>query len=430
MQSVLQKIGNMVKLLIIADDFTGALDTGIQFKKYGICTQVFTKTRIEDNEINPDTEVLVIDSESRPLTKEEAYLEVLNITKWAISKGIEIIFKKTDSALRGNIGAELKAVADAAGEENLFFMPGYPEIHRITKNGMHYIDGELLENSVFGKDPFEPVKRSYIPDIINEQSCITVRCVQSGEKIPESRKEDSSIIVCDTVTTEDIDKRLEELQEKKCLKFIAGCAGLAARLVWKLPFEKKDGQMFRQTKALYVACGSLNKITEKQVEYAEKTGGFERIHLTMEQKLMPEYYQSRQGKEFTEWLVKLCETRKKLIVDTFDQDDKKEMFLEKHKIPKASVRFRISDSHGCIVDEILKSNIDVTILMTGGDTLMGYMKKIGCTQIEPLCEIEQGIVASNITCHDHTVQVISKSGGFGTEDVMCIIAEKVIRKES
>ena len=37
-------------------------------------------------------------------------------------------------------------------------------------------------------------------------------------------------------------------------------------------FEKKDGQMFRQTKALYVACGSLNKITEKQVEYAEKTG--------------------------------------------------------------------------------------------------------------------------------------------------------------
>lgn len=38
--------------------------------------------------------------------------------------------------------------------------------------------------------------------------------VFSQEKIPESRKEDSSIIVCDTVTTEDIDKRLEELQEK------------------------------------------------------------------------------------------------------------------------------------------------------------------------------------------------------------------------
>ena len=33
----------MVKLLIIADDFTGALDTGIQFVNKGIATQVFTK---------------------------------------------------------------------------------------------------------------------------------------------------------------------------------------------------------------------------------------------------------------------------------------------------------------------------------------------------------------------------------------------------
>ena len=51
---------------------------------------------------------------------------------------------------------------------------------------------------------------------------------------------------------------------------------------------------------------------------------------------MPEYYQSRQGKEFTEWLVKLCETRRKLIVDTFDQDDKKRnVFRETIRIPKA-----------------------------------------------------------------------------------------------
>ena len=53
---------------------------------------------------------LCIDSESRP-TKEEAYLEVLNITK-------------TDSALRGNIGAELKAVADAAGRKSVFLACG------------------------------------------------------------------------------------------------------------------------------------------------------------------------------------------------------------------------------------------------------------------------------------------------------------------
>ncbi len=418
----------MVKLLIIADDFTGALDTGIQFKKRGISTQIFTKTRIEDNEIETDTEVLVIDSESRPLSKEEAYLEVQSIARWAISKGIGIIFKKTDSALRGNIGAELKAVADVAEEGNVFFIPGYPEIHRITKNGMHYIDGELLENSVFGNDPFEPVKKSYIPDIINEQSTIDVVSIQSNESVPELKEKESRIIVCDTVTTEDIDRRLDELLEKKYLKLVAGCAGLADRLVEKIKLKRNKEQKFKQTQGMYVACGSLNKITEKQVEYAQKNGGFERIHLTMEQKLIPEYYKTAAGKHFMESVVALCREKKKVIVDTFDQDDTKEEFLKLHQIPKESVRFRISDSHGCIVDEIVSQKTDVTILMTGGDTLMGYMKKIGCTQIEPLCEIEQGVVVSSIVSGGRSVQVISKSGGFGTEDILCRIAEKVIKK--
>ncbi len=418
----------MIKLLIIADDFTGALDTGIQFKKRGIGTQVFTKTSLEKNEIKADTEVLVIDSESRPLKKEEAYWKVRNITSWAISMGVEIIFKKTDSALRGNIGAELKAVTDAAKNGRIFFLPGYPDIHRITKNGMHYIDGELLENTVFGKDPFEPVKLSYIPDIIKEQSDILVQSIQSEEALPKREKNQSEIIVCDTICTDDIDKRLDELMKKNCLKLVAGCSGLADCLAKKLNFHRKGERKFRKTDGIYVACGSLNKITKKQVEYAQTNGKFERVHLTMEQKLMPEYYDTQQGKEFLKEIVELCRMKKRVIVDTFDMDDTKEQFLEEHPISIDSVRFRISDSHGCIVNELVKQEMDMTILMTGGDTLMGYMKKSGCTQIEPLCEIEQGVVVSKIECRGRSVQVISKSGGFGTEDILCRIAEKVIKR--
>lgn len=49
----------MVKLLIIADDFTGALDTGIQFVNKGIATQVFTKMPEAIWDIDESTEVLV-----------------------------------------------------------------------------------------------------------------------------------------------------------------------------------------------------------------------------------------------------------------------------------------------------------------------------------------------------------------------------------
>ena len=35
----------MLLLLIIADDFTGALDTGVQFAAYGAATRVMVKDR-------------------------------------------------------------------------------------------------------------------------------------------------------------------------------------------------------------------------------------------------------------------------------------------------------------------------------------------------------------------------------------------------
>ena len=63
----------MIKLLMIADDFTGALDTGIQFAKNGVNTQVFTTCDLDSVVVKPETEVVVVDSETRPLKPYEAY---------------------------------------------------------------------------------------------------------------------------------------------------------------------------------------------------------------------------------------------------------------------------------------------------------------------------------------------------------------------
>ena len=114
----------MVKLLIIADDFTGALDTGIQFVNKGIATQVFTKMPEAIGDIDEMTEVLVIDSETRPMPAAKAYDAVKNITEWAKAIKIPVIFKKTDSALRGNIGSELQAVLDGSGHDKFISCRG------------------------------------------------------------------------------------------------------------------------------------------------------------------------------------------------------------------------------------------------------------------------------------------------------------------
>ena len=145
----------MLRLLMIADDFTGALDTGVQLAAHGIPTQVV----VGQADLSAcSSTVLVVDTETRHLSAAKAAEAVARLTRSAVENGVGCIYKKTDSALRGNIGAELAALLKASGARNLPFLPAFPQIGRTTKKGVHYIDGVPVNESPFGIDPFEPVR--------------------------------------------------------------------------------------------------------------------------------------------------------------------------------------------------------------------------------------------------------------------------------
>ena len=101
-----------MKLLIIADDLTGALDTGVQLVKAGVIPHVIIDLTKPLPRIT-DTQAFVLNAETRHLPKDDAYQIVFNIVKRALNAGFDHIYKKTDSALRGNIGSELAALLDA-----------------------------------------------------------------------------------------------------------------------------------------------------------------------------------------------------------------------------------------------------------------------------------------------------------------------------
>ena len=69
----------MVKLLIIADDFTGALDTGVQFAARGAATVVVTDLNYDFRSIEKTIEVLVMVAETRHVQPQEAYEIVYSI---------------------------------------------------------------------------------------------------------------------------------------------------------------------------------------------------------------------------------------------------------------------------------------------------------------------------------------------------------------
>ena len=414
-----------MKLLMIADDFTGALDAGVQFAKKGFSTKVLVYSKDISFQAE-DADVLVVDAETRHKKPLEAYLTVFQIVKPAAESGVKYLFKKTDSALRGNIGAELTAMLNATGKTLLNFVPAFPQMNRITVNGTHYIDGVPVDKSVFGSDPFEPVTTSNVEKLIHQQCETNVQTIPVGQA-PDACRE-KTIAVYDCASDTDLSQIADSLKKADSLDLIAGCAGFAEILPDVLGWPKVETTQPGLPEKFLVVCGSVNPITVKQLCYAEKHG-FLRIQLTPEQKLNKDYFSGADGKKWLDWFWDICSKNSKVIIDTNDPegDNETERFAIANGIPKSEIPVRIPAALGCIIGNMVKRGLNSSMLMTGGDTLLGCIRNLGNAQLTPVGEFELGIVLSELISDNNKTHVFTKSGGFGEETLLTDMADKICR---
>ena len=420
----------MVKLLILADDFTGALDTGVQFSGKGIRTQVV----VSSHWVEPDSDcdVIVIDVETRHVPKEKAYEIVNDVCQRAVKYGIRCFYKKTDSALRGNVGSELQAAADAVFGKNIVFVPAFPAMRRITVDGVHYIDGIPVKESVFGQDPFEPVMYDRVDELLRAtgykggvigvgkaerklqaaEERKTQASEERGQKAAEAAKQ--QLFLYDAETDADLDEIAEAVSKKSDIPILAGCAGFAAKLpeLLKLPVKKSGDVKLKEN--LVFLCGSVNPITKSQIVYGEKMG-IPRIHLKPEEKLEISYWNQPVGLEKIRQLAK--DGMQHIIIDSNDEEGHNDTmeYAAKKGYSIEDVRVRISETLGYLLKKLIDAGMEGTYLITGGDTLIGFMKAIGVSELEPVNEIRPGCVLTSLNYQDKKHYVITKSGGFGQE---------------
>ncbi|MFV0467061.1 MAG: four-carbon acid sugar kinase family protein [Lachnospiraceae bacterium] len=413
-----------MKLLIMADDFTGALDTGIKFSDCGIKTRVMIGSDIDFASVTE--EILVVDTETRHLTPKKAYEIVERIVIHAVKENITYIYKKTDSALRGNVGSELEALWKASGKKMLPFLPAMPKMDRVTIDGIHYISGVPVTQSPFGLDPFEPVKFDRILDLIAEQSKAPVYSVKTMAKV-EDWKDREGICVFDAKTDADLEESGKRLFEQEKLHVMAGCSGFASILpeLLEMKLEAVD-RVFDLNPRLLVICGSVNPITKEQINEAEKAG-FMHKYLTTEQKIVPEYWKSEFGRKALMDIGRELQLHEYYMIDSNEKSGSESIlaFAYSRGLKTEEIRQGISDSIGTLVGELFTIPSIGTMLITGGDTLLQCMKHIGVYDIEPMTELENGVVLSKFNYRGSDRYVISKSGGFGERTLLLDLAKKL-----
>lgn len=416
----------MIRLLIIADDFTGALDSGVHLASRGARTLVVTDAAARLADLDPAVEVLVMDAETRHLCPEQAGKVVAHIVEQAARLGVPYIYKKTDSALRGNIGAELSATLQAAGGEQLFFFPALPEMNRCTVDGVHYIAGTPVAQSVFGTDPFEPVTRSRVCELIAQQSDVPTTSLpplDADSPLPCQQ----GIVVMDASTEEQLLCAGRRLMEAGKLRLMAGCAGFAAVLPEILGLDGgARPEVPRLDRRLLVLCGSVNPITVRQLGVAE-AAGFLHLHMTPRQQLEAGYWDTEEGKaQLARWTRMLAEAGNGILDSNGpDGNEPTRRYAEENGLEMEEVRTRIAASLGRVLAQLHADGVEGTLLITGGDTLLQCMRRIGVSELHPICELASGVVLSRFTLDGAQRYVISKSGGFGPPDLLVKLAQQL-----
>lgn len=410
-------------LLIIADDFTGALDTGVQFAARGIKTRVVVGADAALTHQNAD--VLVVDTETRHLPAAQAYAAVEGLVQRAKYAGFAYLYKKTDSALRGNVGAELAALLSASSSRQLAFLPAFPQMNRVTKNGVQYIDGVPVTESPFGVDPFEPVRHAAVTDLLAEQTDLPAASFPALAADGSVPAEDG-ILVFDAATVDELRSTGRALLNNGGLRVLAGCAGFGAVLPELLGLGGADVTCPALDPRLLVICGSVNAITLAQLDKAEQAG-FTRLRLTPHQKLMPDYWRSADGRMTLDHIEETLAAHPYNIIETNDEggNEPTAAAADALGLTREAMRVRIASGVGQLVGALFASPAVGTLLLTGGDTLLQCMNSVGVYELEPICEMERGVVLARFGCGGTTRYVITKSGGFGQADLLTALAKRI-----
>jgi uncharacterized protein YgbK (DUF1537 family) len=216
---------------IIADDLTGACDTGCLFAGPGPVGVVAAPALPFS-----DRRAIAVDTESRPLGPEAAAAAARAAAArldGRLAGGVT--FKKIDSTMRGAVGAELAALLERGPFAGALVCPAFPAQGRVVRDGRLLVDSVPVHESAFAADPAFRAAASEMTALLGVAGPavvpLTLAEVRAGREKILHRLEahPGAIVAADAETDDDLAALAAALAEAPGT-LAAGAAGLGRAL--------------------------------------------------------------------------------------------------------------------------------------------------------------------------------------------------------
>lgn len=404
----------MARMVVIADDLTGAADCAASSAAVGFRATVLLHSPDTQhaNAHWPDTDILSIDANSRCLPVEQASELTSRLVRLCDSHNHGapgyVLFKKIDSTLRGNVAGELSALLHARRSSNLaesklslLMAPALPAQGRTTVGGRLHVYGVPLEKT----DIWQSENRTPESDILKllaaaGLSCglLTIDAVRSGltqlQKSMLESAQQCDVVVCDADTDRDLRAIAEASLGLPALTAFVGSAGLASHIPLTLgsPPQVQSAELsFAPGPTLFVV-GTAASVSQQQASIlkaaSDMTTFYARPSALTSSQIETQIVRSIQSGRDVLIILEGGEHRSNYADQVLAR-------LMSHLLPHCA--------------QFLGG-----LVATGGETARSALDALGIHQLRLLGEIEPGLPFSVADHWPRALPVVTKAGAFGT----------------
>ena len=304
-----------------------------------------------------------------------------------------IVYKKSDSTLRGNVAAELEALSGVAGRERTVVAPAFSAAGRTTLDGTQLVHGVPVDETEMRDDPQTPVREAHIPTLLAEAfSSIGTLGVEDVADPGRVRQvlEENECVVADAERASDLKVLVRAVSDPARVLW-AGSAGLAFALgsVYPGPGAGDTGESGAPVRPVLVVVGSLSGVAREQVR-----------------RLVQEYGDISVEAGGGEAVAAARDALSGATCAVVHSPEKEDASGE-----------AVLGSLAEVVGRLSEENLFGGLILTGGATAVGVARRLGATGILLRGEVEAGVPAGTLI-GPRPYPVVTKAGGFGGPDTL------------
>ncbi len=389
------------KLLILADDLSGAADCAVAGVQAGLRSAVLLRA---DASPPLNAEVLALDTDTRRATAVDAAAR--QAAAWhALARPATRLYKKVDSTLRGNVAAEIAALVPLAGLA--IVAPAFPAAGRTTRDGRQWLHGVAVEDTEVWRN--EGITgRADLRDLLARQglqtAVLTLADVRAGAAVLAGRlaalqADGVQAVVCDAQTDDDL-AHIAEASVRLPHAFGAGSAGLAPALIRAAGLGSANAAVdgdaaTANTGPVLTVVGSMSSVSHAQAVQLKTAAGARLLSVD----LPVEALDTPQADVTQTVIDALCEGRDVLV--TLSQATRGHSADGLHFCRRLAALLAPALPHAG------------GLIATGGETARAVLSTAGIDALQLSDEIEPGMPLLHARLAGRVLPVVTKAGGFG-----------------